>query len=249
MSRLFLVTLLLALLSVSLASLLSFPSSDLAASPADCPSSCSQNGQCMKSGDASSCICSVGYLGVDCSVKTSMRPLCWLSGTFCTHWAVQGGFLYQRVWANSTNATGWAGVGWGSTDGMSGLQSTILSVLSAYAPTAFDGYNSKKGRPTNLTQQSVSAQNVSGGATPSGIDVSFIRLLDTGLAQHYTIPSTNGSASTMSVAWAGTFFDFHGKNAHFIPSIDIVGVASQAAVEEAKVHNRHGRLSAFMLPQ
>ena len=260
MSRLFLIVLCFTLLSVSFASLASFPVSDVSASPADCLNSCSNNGTCVTSSatNASTCICNVGYLGVDCSVQATMTPICWLSGTFCSHWAVQDGYLYQRVWANSTTTAGWAAVMWGSSSQMAGGQSTILTVPSDYAPVAFDGYNAKNGKPTNLTDQSVAPQNVSGGATDAGLDVSFIRLLDTGLAQHYTIPP-NGTDSTMGVAWSTTFFGFHGKNAHFIASIDIVGLAIGAGgveerrVEEAKVDaaavNRHGRLTAFMTPQ
>ena len=256
MSRLLFVAVLVALLAVSVTAFVSFPSSDIAASPAACPNKCSSHGDCMTSSstNASTCICTLGYLGVDCSVMASMTPLCWLNSTYCSHWAVQDGYLYQRVWANSTTAAGWAGVMLGSTDGMSGGQSTILTVPSDYAPIAFDGYNTKKGKPTNLTDQCVAPSNVSGGATDSGIDVSFIRLLDTGLAHHFAIPP-NGTDSTLGVAWGSSFFEFHGKAAHFEPSIDIVGVAtapSAAAVEKAhtqRMDNRHGRLAALMTPQ
>lgn len=254
MSRLLFITLLLALLSVSFASLLTFPSSDLAASPAVCPNSCSKNGQCLTSSttNASTCICSVGYLSVDCSVKATMAPLCWVNGTLCSQWAVQDDYLYQRVWANSTTSAGWAAVMFGSTDGMAGGQSTILAVPSQYQPVAFDGYNTKKGKPTNLTDQSVAPTNVSGGATEAGLDVSFIRLLTTGLPQHYSIPPS-GTDSTLGVAWQTTVFSFHGKNAHFVPAIDIVGVATSTGTERVesvvKLVNRHNRLSAFMTPQ
>ena len=259
MSRLLFLTVLLALLSLTFASYVSFPSSDLAASPAACPNSCSKNGQCLQSNgttNATTCICFPSYLGVDCSVKASMPTLCWLNETICSYWAAQDGYLYQRVLANSTTASGWAAVMWGATDGMSGGQSTILTVPSDYAPIAFDGYNTKKGKPTNLTDQSIAPSNVTGGATATGLDVSFIRLLDTGLAQHFTIPASNGTDSTMSVAWQTSFFEFHGKHAYFIPSIDIVGIATGAVQEEPAeqvqrpiLHNRHDRMSAFMTPQ
>ena len=167
---------------------------------------------------------------------------------------MQDEYLYQRVWANSTTSKGWAAVMWNSTNGMAYGQSTILTVPEEYAPAAFDGYNLKKGKPMNLSEQSVAPQNVSGGATSTGLDVSFVRLLDTGLSQHYAIPAA-GTNSTMSVAWQTSFFDFHGKNAYFIESIDVVGVATgntqQPKLVEA-VTRRSGlasMLSAFMTPQ
>ena len=52
---------------------------------------------------------------------------------------------------------------WNSTDGMSYGQSTIFTLTNG-AISAFDGYNVKKGKPTNLTTQSIAPQNVTGAS-------------------------------------------------------------------------------------
>lgn len=190
MSRSLLVALLFALLCLSFA----------ASASADCLNKCSGNGECVSS---TWCNCTAGYVGLDCAVKTAITtPLCWIGGAVCAWWGVQADYVYYRVSASNTTAAGWVGVMWNATDGMSYGQSSIFAYDGA-AVYAFDGYNVKKGKPANLTGQSIAPQNVSGVLTASGgMEISFARALDTGLPQHYVIPAMKGMPSTWSVAYA-----------------------------------------------
>ena len=100
-----------------------------------------------------------------------------------------------------------------------------MALRSAYLPLVFEGFNKQKGRPMNLTSQSIPQSNVTGGASnvSMSLDVSFHRLLAPG-ADHFTISSKAGSVTNMSVAYSLQFFNFHQKNATFFP-IDIAAAA------------------------
>ena len=67
-----------------------------------------------------------------------------------------------------------------------------------------------------------------------GLDISFARMLNTGLEQHYVIPAKAGSQTNVSFAYGETYFAFHGPNATMV-SIDIAAMAGQRSeeVEEA----------------
>ena len=231
MSRLLLLAVFLALLGLASALApastptvedLSSPSSSLTA-PSACPNSCSSHGQCQTAGAVSTCLCDAGYLAVDCSVASAMKPMCWFNGGVCSYWQIKDDYLYLRVL--STEAKGWAGVMWGATDGMTGGQSTIMTVPTAYLPTVVECYSTKKAKPTNSSAQSIAQTNVTGGASATTLDVSFHRRLDTGLSEHFVIPPKPGTVSTMSVARGAEFFEFHGGNATFF-RIDIAAVAA-----------------------
>ena len=242
MSRFFLLAVLFVLLSLVSARTI-VPSSSIvtpanpatpsAAAPAACLNSCSSHGNCTTAGAVSTCLCEYGYLGADCSVMSVMKPLCWLNETVCSYWQIVDGTLYQRV--ISRDGKGWVGVMWGSTDGMSGGQSTIMTVPTSLLPTVWEGYNMKKGKPANTTGQSIMQANVTGSITPMGhLDVSFSRPLKTGLDEHFVIPSTPGTMTNMSVARGSVVFDFHGGNATFF-KIDIAGAAAgQLQVQEVE---------------
>ena len=240
MSRFLLLAALFLLLSVVSARTPFTPSSSLvSASPAACANGCSSHGNCTSAGAVSTCLCEAGYLGADCSVASVMKPMCWLKGELCSYWQVQGGYLYQRVVASE--GKGWAAVMWGSTDGMAMGQSTILTIPTPLLPTVFEGYNTKKGKPTNTTGQSIAQANVTGCVTATGhLDVSFTRPLNTGLADHFVIPAQPGTSSSMSVAHGSTFFEFHGANATYF-KIDIAAAAAgsvDAQPEETTLFDR-----------
>jgi hypothetical protein len=81
---------------------------------AACPSSCSNNGACVKG----VCQCQEGYLSVDCSVASEAKlQACWDSGKHCIHWSYDDTHLYvQLVFTTEF----WAGVIWGGEGGMKG---------------------------------------------------------------------------------------------------------------------------------
>ena len=228
MSRFLLLVVLFVLLSLVSARLTpTLPAGVVAApsaAPSACVNSCSSHGNCTTAGAVSTCLCDAGYLGVDCGVASVMKPVCWFSGEVCSYWQIQDGYLYQRV--TSLLGKGWVGVMWGSTDGMSGGQSTIMTIPAPLTPTVWEGYNVKKTKPTNTTGQSIAQANVTGSTTATGhLDVSFVRALNTGLTEHYVIPATAGTTSNMSVAYGAEVFDFHGNNATFF-HIDIAAAAA-----------------------
>ena len=54
--------------------------------------------------------------------------------------------------------------------------------------------------------------------------------------------------STWSVAYAQSFFDFHGKNAAFEKSVDIVGLAMGSGSGETNYNqNRHSKMGRMMM--
>jgi hypothetical protein len=108
---------------------------------------------------------------------------------------------------------------------MSGGQSTVMTLRSPYVPLVFEGFNKMKGRPMNLTSQSIPQSNVTGGASnlTMSLDVSFHRRLAPG-NDHFAISSAVGTVTNMSVAFSMEFYNFHMKNATFFP-IDIAAAA------------------------
>ena len=240
MSRVFLLlALLFTLLSLTVASKLhtehsvelSAPTTLVAPPTAACLNNCSMHGICISTSEATACACQAGYVGVDCSVMATMKPMCWLEDNICSYWQIQGDYLYQRV--TSTVTKGWAAVMWGSTDGMSHGQSTIVSIPTPYLPTVIEGYNMKKGKP-NTTALSIPQANVTGYVNGSYMDVSFQRKLDTGLPEHFVIPSKTGTITNMSVAYGSKYFEFHGDNATFF-KIDIAAAAAGTWTGEEEV--------------
>jgi len=235
MSRfLLLVVLVLALLSLTAAVTPAIYTSDeeesAVSAPSACPNSCSSHGTCSTAGSVSTCVCDAGYLAADCSIASVMKPMCWLTSAVCSYWQIKDDVLYQRV--TSTEGRGWVGVIWGSTDGMSNGQSTIMTIPTQYLPTLFEGYNTKKGKPTNTSAQSIPQSNVTGFLTSTGgLDVSFHRRLNTGLTDHFVIPAKAGTQTSMSIAYGEVVFEFHGKNATNF-KIDIAAAAAGTLVEE-----------------
>jgi len=184
-----------------------------------------------------------------------MTPVCVLTDTYCTLWAIQEDYLYQRVFALTNSSKGWAGIMWGATDGMAGGQSTILSVPTAYGAIAEEMYNYRKGKPASLPNQTIPTSNVTGMSftTNTGLDVSFVRALAPMGLNHTAIPSKAGVKTNVSMAYSDTYFSFHQKNAIMV-SIDIAGSAAATAVPStvaakdqrvgvadilAKKHGRH----------
>jgi len=248
MSRCFLVCLLLCVLSVCCLSSPfrpTIPPSDIL-SPSACANSCNApHGTCVGSGTISTCICEPPYLSTDCSIVSRMRPLCWLNDTYCSYWSIQNGNLYQRVFAETNSTHGWAGIMWGANDGMTGGQSTILSVPTQYQAYAEEKYSFKKGMPAPLPDQSIANSSVTGMYYERGLDVSFVRALNPMLLNHTVLPSTSGSITNVSVAYSSTYFMFHMKNAMFL-HLDLVGLqeGEGEGEEEAKAtttEHRHFR--------
>jgi len=228
MSRFALLILLSLILVVSVSGfrfsdLINIPASDLA-DPAACPNMCSNNGDCVKSANDTTCICNDGFLGNDCSVKVTMTPVCWINDAVCSYWTLQNGYFYQRLSAATGSPTGWVGFMFGSTDGMAGGQSTIFHIPAAYAAVAEEMYSSSKGKPSLLPDQSISSAYVSGLTSDSGIVVSYQRLADPKLDRHYPIPVTPGNVTAVSVAWQDEYFDFHMENAEYV-MIDLAAAA------------------------
>jgi len=222
---------------------------------ADCPNSCSGNGQCITVNGTGStnCFCKEGYLSTDCSVTATMKAICYINNQLCSYWKVEAGkILYQRLVVNSNSGVQWAGVMWGATDGMAGGQSTILSFGTGgkSAAQAEEMVSVRKGMPTKLADnlQTINASQVNGQITANSLDISFIRLLDPGVAQHFVIPSSAGTTSTISFAFGNSYFSYHMTNRQF-SSVDIAGLAgaterlteNQPAAAETKLASLHRR--------
>jgi len=166
-------------------------------------------------------------------VETKMTPVCVLTDTYCTLWAIQGDYLYQRVFALTNSSKGWAGIRWGAADGMANGQATVLSVPNAYAPIAEEMYAIKKTKPSLLPNQTIAMSNVTGMTFTSntGLDVSFVRALAPMGVNHTAIPAKAGFQTNVSMAYSDTYFAFHNKNA-FFTAIDIAATAGGATTTE-----------------
>jgi len=166
-----------------------------------------------------------------------MRPLCWINDTYCSYWAIENGNLYQRVFAETTNSTGWAGVLWGAEDGMAGGQSTVLSVPIQYQAQAEEMYSLKKGRPSLLPDQSIPKTSVTGMSYARGLDVSFVRALNPKLLNHTVLPSVSGVITNVSIAYSSQYFMFHTNHAIFL-HLDLVALANGGVTTAEHKHLR-----------
>jgi len=175
-----------------------------------------------------------------------MVPLCWLNDTYCSYWSIQNGNLYQRVFALTNSTKGWAGILWGARDGMTGGQSTILSVPSQYQAQAEEKYSIKKGLPGPLPDQSIANSSVTGMYYERGLDVSFIRALNPMLLNHTVLPSSSGVITNVSIAFSSAYFMFHMNHALFL-HLDLVGLQEgegegQEQVKATTTEHRHSRV-------
>jgi len=143
--------------------------------------------------------------------------LCFLNGTYCAYWNIQNDYLYMRVHAETNPRgeleKGWAAVSWGSLDGMTDGQITRLTVPVQNMALAVEFFSTTFSHPTPLPVQSISPQNVTGFSFPTGIDVSFHRLLNAQFP-HYSLPSVPGSMTNSSIAMGPLVFEKH-AHAHF----------------------------------
>ena len=203
-----------------------------AAATTGCLNQCSGHGTCATVGTSNLCQCAAGYLGADCSIGSSMAPMCWSGqgGSMCAQWQLDAHNAYFRITAvtnptsGSGSAAGWAGMLFGTADdGMSGGMGVYVYINStSQLPAVVDVIAAKPGRPAVATLQT--ASNVTGFANSTAIDVSFQRALAAVDAQHYAIPAVSGTPTAVSVATAPTTFSHHVWAQRV--SVDIAAAAS-----------------------
>ena len=218
------------------------PSTSIASTA--CVNDCSTHGSCSSAG---LCQCAAGYLGADCSVVSSMTPLCWAGqgGSLCSQWQVGSQQVYFRIVAvtnpagGSGTAAGWAGMLFGATsDGMANGTGFYVRVdPTSQLPAVSDIYATRHSQPPTATVQT--AVNVTGFANSTAIDVSFQRPLGAVDAQHYAIPESAGVPTMVSVASGPTTFAHHAWAQQV--SIDIAAVA--AGTQCANGCSGHGTCS------
>ena len=197
-----------------------------------CYNDCSGQGVCSSAGR---CQCSTGYLGSDCSLASSMPPVCWSSttGSLCAQWQLDTHQTYFRITAvtnpsgGSGTAAGWAGMLFGTAaDGMTNGTGFYVSVdPTSQTPTVVDVWAARRGRPSAASVQT--AVNVTGFANSTGIDVSFQRPLAAVDAQHFAIPASTGVMTAVSVGTATSTFTHHAWAQRV--SIDFASAAAASA--------------------
>jgi len=188
---------------------------------ASCLNDCSQHGFCSSAG---TCLCDESYLAIDCSVQSAMKPMVFLGGNYTTYWSISNDIFYHRIIAR-TGGSGWAGVLFDAVDFMTGGRGHVVTVPNAFNGTVYDVYATGKHKPISVSSIVL---NAVGFSERNHIDVSYSRPTATSDEHHYSIPTTPGTLTNMSVAWQTTFFDFHQKNADFT-QIDLAKAAMGAA--------------------
>jgi len=184
---------------------------------AACINDCSQHGKCTP---ANTCFCEPGFLSVDCSVQSNMRPLELIGGNYTTYWAIVNDMFYHRIIARIPSA-GWAGVLFGAVDRMTNGRGHVVTVPNAFNGTVYDVFATAYHKPNSTTSIVLGAVGIN---DDTHVDVSYYRPTSSSVDHHYSIPTVPGTITNMSVATSNAFFEFHGHSADYM-KVDLAKMA------------------------
>ena len=217
------------MMSVRLALLVAVVVCSFAIAQCACINDCNKSGECSAS---NTCICNLGFLGIDCGIKASMTPLTFLNGALTMYWTIANGNFFHRVNCvlGAAPQRGWCGVLFDTarSPAMGNGQGHLFSVKSPFVATVEDMYvpGLRNTRPT-VNATSIAGPNVVGFYTANAIDVSYVRPCFTTEPFRYSIPQTPGTLTNLSIAFGTTYFNQHagGANNRVRVSIDLYSTA------------------------
>jgi len=118
---------------------------------------------------------------------------------------------------------GWVGIMMGNIGAMTNGSVHRVTVTDTYNSSVVDLFASHAGKP-NATKTTI-VTGSSGLSDPNFVEASFVRPLATSADQHYSIPPAPGTKTNVSLAFSNVTFEFHGKNAQFMPDLDLAAIA------------------------